>query len=159
VAVALGGAAVGGVAVTAAQARSTGRAVAPRADTVSDWAHATVSCSFQQVGRRVALTPGAASVAARGSWHHGNCPVTWAKVRVQLQAEHNGTWQDIGPAATSTARRGGSAVATFACYNAKQTKWRSVVDVDIVDQSDDPTKLTTPARLLGCCPTPAVLKD
>ena len=153
-------AALGGLGADAVQA---GPAAQPRPvdrtpRVVSDWASATVSCNFKQIGDPVRLTGGPGSVAiAPGGWSQGNCPVARAEVSVQLQARHDGEWRDIGDAGTAVVKSGERARATFVCHNSRPTKWRSVIDVDLLDSSDDSEKLTTPARTLSCCPDPSVL--
>lgn len=128
-------------------------------DLVSDWADASVTCDFQQLGIPVALSDGPGSVAlAAGGWRNGSCPVEQAEVSVRLQAKHEGEWRDIGAAQQDTVRTGREVEIAFTCHNSKPTKWRSVVDVDLVDESDDPRKLRTPARVLSCCPDPEELE-
>jgi hypothetical protein len=130
----------------------------PEPTDVTDTARATVSCGFQQVGDYVTLAgaPGS-SVSARGGWRRGNCPVERAEVSVQLQARQDGDWHDIGSPATEILRPGGRVEANATCDRSRATKWRSVIDVDLIDQSDDPDKLTTPVRVLRCRPEPSLL--
>ncbi|WP_344606411.1 hypothetical protein [Sporichthya brevicatena] len=147
-----------GAGTVSARARSEPAPAADPTRPVSDWAEARVTCRFQQVGDPVRLTGAPGSVAvARGTWRPGTCPVPQAKVKVRLQARHDGDWYDIEDTA-GLVRSGTRVQATFDCHNTLATKWRSVVDVDLPDAADDPQQLITPARTLKCCPDPAELR-
>ncbi len=148
---------VGGLGAGAVSARGPAPAAEP-ARPVTDWAEAKVTCRFQQVGDPVRLTGAPGSVAvARGTWRSGTCPLPRAEVTIRLQARHDGEWYDIEDT-VDLVRSGTRAQATFSCHNTLATKWRSVIDVDLPDASDDPEQLITPARTLKCCPDPAELQ-
>jgi pimeloyl-ACP methyl ester carboxylesterase len=52
---------------------------------------------------------------------------------------------------------GGHAEAYSRCRNAKWTKWRSIVDVDLLDATDPAHQLVTATQRLRCRPDFAAL--
>ncbi|HUR74029.1 MAG TPA: hypothetical protein VMZ00_07120 [Sporichthya sp.] len=119
---------------------------------MSEPATATVKCEFLQLGNEVALVTGAGSVSARGGWDRGDCPSVRAEVSVGLQAKDDGHWRDIVWTTTAIGPPGGHAEAYSRCRNAKRTKWRSIIDVDVVDATDDAKQLVTESHRLRCRP-------
>lgn len=114
---------------------------------------ATVACTFKQGADDVALVGGPGGmVSASGWWEEGNCPALPADVSVRLQAEHDGNWWDIVWSATATMAPGDRAEANFRCPDAKATKWRSVVEVDLFERPDGSGELITPPQRLPCRP-------
>ncbi|WP_156184647.1 hypothetical protein [Allosalinactinospora lopnorensis] len=74
---------------------------------------------------------------------------------MQLQQYYSdGRWRNIGSVGRKTVASGGGAgnraTGRAGCNNSSLTGWRSVIDVDLVGQADDPRKLTTPARNIRC---------
>ena len=122
---------------------------------VSEPATATVTCAFRQGGDDVALAGGPGSlVSARGWWERGDCPAVPAQVNVRLQARLDGGWRDIVWSGTATVPPGGRAEANFRCHSAAQTRWRSVVEVDLFDRPDGSGELVTRPQPLDCSPEP-----
>lgn len=112
-------------------------------------------CSFETRGDfvHISSTP-PRTASAHGWWINHNCSASRAVVTVQLQIKRNGTWANVGSAGVKTVPQGGGSVARsvgrFTCLNTRTTEWRSVVDVDIVGQPDDASKLYTSPRTLSC---------
>jgi hypothetical protein len=120
---------------------------------VSESATATVTCTFRQGGDRVSLTTGPAYLAVTaGWWDQGKCPRMPAQVIVRLQARVDGHWHDIVWTSTAALLPGDRAPATFRCQNDKETRWRSVIDVDLFGRPDQSGNLVTPDRRLACGP-------
>lgn len=120
-------------------------------------------CSFNQAGDYVHVStwndvPGTQITASgHGWWENVNCEATKANVTVQLQAYVGGKWVNKGlPGYKAAVYSGGGssnrAAAQCGCSSTAKTKWRSVVDVDLVGQDDSPDKLTTPEVTIACKP-------
>jgi hypothetical protein len=94
------------------------------------------------------------SASAHGWWTYPTKTEQVADVSVQLQVRRGGTWVDVGVAGVERVRSGGGSAnrsnARVTCLTTADTEWRSVVDVDVVGRWDNPGKLVTPARRLGC---------
>ena len=123
---------------------------------VADGSQPDALCTFSTRGDYVHIssTP-PRSASGHGWWVNGNCQVTHAIVTVQLQQYYSdGRWRNVGPAGRATVRSGGGAgnraTGRVACTSSALTGWRSVIDVDLVGTIDDPGKLTTPTRNMGC---------
>jgi hypothetical protein len=120
------------------------------------------ACNFDQLGDYVHRSTwdkkvGAALVASgHGWWRNVNCKATTATVTVQLQAYMNGAWQNKGKGtAVGIFPGGGSgkrAAAQTVCAGTTMTRWRSIVDVDLIGFADAPNKLTTPEQTIACKP-------
>lgn len=122
-----------------------------------------IFCTFFQKGDYAHLStwdksPGAARTAsAHGWWENVDCRAQTANVTVQLQAYVNGAWRNAGaPGVKKNVYSGGGsanrAAAQSVCASYTSTRWRSVIDVDLVGQDDSAEKLTTPERTLACRP-------
>lgn len=112
-------------------------------------------CVFTTRGDYVHVSSSAFEASGHGWWVNGNCNTSTAIVTVQLQEYYSdGSWRNKGVVGRSTVRSGGGAgnraTGRAACSNSSLTGWRSVVDVDLVGLADDPGKLTTPGRDIGC---------
>lgn len=113
-------------------------------------------CVFETRGDYVHVSSSAFEASGHGWWVNGNCSATTAVVTVQLQQYYSdGVWRNKGTVGQSTVRSGGGAgnraTGRGACTaGSAVTGWRSVIDVDLVGQADDPTKLTTSARDIPC---------
>lgn len=79
-------------------------------------------------------------VSAHGAWKKGECTNNYAVVDVILQEWYtDGTWRTKAADERTVAAGGGrgrSAVARAACDSNHKTSWRSIVDVDVVDEVD-----------------------
>ena len=116
---------------------------------------ATTLCVFYTEGDYVHVSSTAFEASGHGWWVNGNCDATWAVVTVQLQEYYSdGSWRNKGTVGKATVRSGGGsgnrATGRAGCNNASVTGWRSVVDVDLVGLADDPGKLHTTGRNIGC---------
>jgi hypothetical protein len=116
---------------------------------------AAALCVFTTNGDHVHVSSSAFEASGHGWWVNGNCRARTAVVTVQLQQFYSdGKWRNVGSAGKKTVRSGGGsgnrATGRAACNNRSVTGWRSVIDVDLVGQADDPRKLTTPARNIAC---------
>lgn len=112
-------------------------------------------CVFETRGDYVHVSSSAFEASGHGWWVNGNCSATTAVVTVQLQQYYSdGSWRNQGSKGSATVRSGGGAgnraTGRAGCSSSAITGWRSVIDVDLVGQADDPTKLTTPGRDIGC---------
>jgi hypothetical protein len=112
-------------------------------------------CVFETNGDYVHVSSSAFEASGHGWWTNGDCPTSTAVVTVQLQEYYSdGSWHNKGTVGRSTVRSGGGAgnraTGRAGCNNAKTVSWRSVVDVDLVGLADDPGKLVTPVRDIGC---------
>ncbi len=112
-------------------------------------------CVFQTRGDYVHVSSSAFEASGHGWWVNGNCSARLAVVTVQLQQYYSdGRWRNIGSVGRKTVASGGGAgnraTGRAGCNNSSLTGWRSVIDVDLVGQADDPRKLTTPARNIRC---------
>jgi hypothetical protein len=112
-------------------------------------------CYFTTKGDYVHISSSAFEASGHGWWVNGDCPATLAVVTVQLQEYYSdGHWRNKGTVGRETVRSGGGAgnraTGRAACNNRGVAGWRSVVDVDLVGVADDPRKLITPARNIGC---------
>ena len=94
------------------------------------------------------------AASAHGWWTYGKETDLKADVTVQLQVNRDGTWVDVGPPGVERVRPGGGSAnrsnARVPCATTVSTKWRSVIDVDIVGVIDTPDKLYTTPRRLNC---------
>lgn len=94
------------------------------------------------------------SASAHGWWTYPTKTELVADVEVQLQIRRGGRWVDVGTPGVERVRPGGGSSnrsnARVPCLSSADTERRSVVDVDIVGRLDNPGKLVTPARRLGC---------
>jgi hypothetical protein len=117
---------------------------------------AAAICVFETRGDYVHVSSSAFEASGHGWWVNGNCSATLAVVTVQLQQYYSdGVWRNKGTVGQSTVRSGGGAgnraTGRGACTaGSAVTGWRSVIDVDLVGQADDPGKLTTSARDIPC---------
>lgn len=121
----------------------------------SDGLGIAATCTFFTEGDYVHVSSTAFEASGHGWWVNGDCPATWAVVTVQLQEFYSdGSWRNKGTVGQATVRSGGGAgnraTGRAGCNDASVTGWRSVVDVDLVGLADDPNKLITPARNIGC---------
>jgi hypothetical protein len=112
-------------------------------------------CTFTTKGDYVHVSSSAFEASGHGWWVNGDCPASMAVVTVQLQEYYSdGRWRNKGTVGRKTVRSGGGAgnraTGRAGCNNNGLAGWRSVVDVDLVGVADDPRKLTTPARNIGC---------
>lgn len=112
-------------------------------------------CTFTTNGDYVHVSSSAFEASGHGWWVNGNCNTSSAVVTVQLQQYYSdGSWRNVGTVGRSTVRSGGGAgnraTGRGGCNNSSTTGWRSVIDVDLVGLADDPGKLTTPSRNIGC---------
>jgi hypothetical protein len=112
-------------------------------------------CFFSTKGDYVHISSSAFEASGHGWWVNGDCPATLAVVTVQLQEYYSdGRWRNKGTVGKKTVRSGGGAgnraTGRGGCNNHGTAGWRSVIDVDLVGVADDPRKLTTPARNIGC---------
>jgi hypothetical protein len=112
-------------------------------------------CFFTTNGDYVHISSSAFEASGHGWWINGDCPASLAVVTVQLQEYYSdGSWRNKGSVGRKTVRSGGGAgnraTGRAACNTHGVVGWRSVVDVDLVGVADDPRKLTTPARNIGC---------
>lgn len=114
-------------------------------------------CYFDQAGDRVHIssttTPREAS--GHGYWINGNCPTTTATVTVQLQELYSdGSWRNNGTkgklTVVSGGGRGARATGRAGCTTNSLTGWRSIIDVDLVNLSDDNSVLITTPLNLNC---------
>lgn len=110
-------------------------------------------CNFYTQGDYVHVSGTDAS--GHGWWTNVNCDATWAVVTVVLQEYYSdGTWRDKGSGSATVRSGGGSgnrATGRAGCNaGTALTGWRSVIDVDLVGQPDDPSKLTTSSQNIAC---------
>lgn len=100
-------------------------------------------CPFITRGDYVHVTRGEAS--AHGWWEKGTCAAKLARVRVQLQQHDGKRWRNVGRPGDNTIPPGTGkrANARAKCKNANPSRWRIIVDVDLVGQADSPDKLYT----------------
>lgn len=102
-----------------------------------------------------------ADVSVHGTWHEWGwsfCP-EFARVTVWLQKEVCSTpywcqWVNRGYSSSKVVREGGGrgnrATARVACDSNQLTKWRGVVDVDILGYNDDPALDYGPEAWVAC---------
>jgi hypothetical protein len=107
-------------------------------------------CTFGTQGEIVRMGAFPHEVVGYGSWINVDCPVRSATVTVQLQEYRDGRWRNVGTVGKRTVGSGGRALARARCNSQSSTRWRSVIDVDLVDLQDPPNKLVTSARTLPC---------
>jgi hypothetical protein len=112
-------------------------------------------CFFSTKGDYVHISSSAFEASGHGWWVNGDCPASLAVVTVQLQEYYSdGHWRNKGTVGKKTVGSGGGAgnraTGRGGCDNHGTAGWRSVIDVDLVGVADDPRKLTTPARNIGC---------
>lgn len=124
-------------------------------DAGAEEAVAAALCLFTTNGDYVHVSSSAFEASGHGWWVNGNCRARTAVVTVQLQQFYSdGKWRNVGSPGKKTVKSGGGAgnraTGRAACNNRSVTGWRSVIDVDLVGQADDPGKLTTPARNIKC---------
>lgn len=122
---------------------------------------ASFRCQFDQLTdgvRSVRRADGTRIIRSSGWWRNGNCPSAIAQVTVQLQVKIDGRWRDVGDPAsvTTSARRARSQPAAVQHVCARSAdgpgEWRSVTEVDLVDQPDANDLLVTPTARLSCPP-------
>lgn len=139
----------------AAPAAEQGPSVLSNSGSSSDDVQAAAICTFTTNGDYVHVSSSAFEASGHGWWVNGNCNTSTAVVTVQLQQYYSdGSWRNSGTVGRSTVRSGGGAgnraTGRAGCNNSSTTGWRSVIDVDLVGLADDPGKLTTPSRNIGC---------
>ncbi len=123
-------------------------------DTDND-VHAAGVCAFTMNGDYVHVSSTAFEASGHGWWVNGNCNATLALVTVQLQQYYSdGTWRNVGTAGSATVSSGGGAgnrsTGRATCTSSSVTRWRSVIDVDVIGVLDPPDKLTTSTRNISC---------
>ncbi len=114
-------------------------------------------CYFDNAGSyvHVSSTPTPREASGHGWWVNGNCPTTKATVTVQLQEFYSdGSWRNNGTKGKATVVSGGGsgnwAIGRAGCTTTGITGWRSVIDVDLVNLSDDNSVLITSAQNIAC---------
>ncbi|MET7338252.1 hypothetical protein [Nonomuraea sp. NPDC005650] len=114
------------------------------------------ACLFKTMGDYVHVSSSAFEASGHGWWVEvTKCPPgTQALVTVQLEQFINGTWTPAGSPGKDKVRSGGGAgnraTGRATCTSAATTRWRSVVDVDIIGMMDPPDTYTTPERDVSC---------
>jgi hypothetical protein len=115
-----------------------------------------VPCIFATHGDYVHMStwqPGIKVASAHGWWNKLDCrSATYALVTVTLQAKKNGSWVTISESGSRVKSGGGAgnrATGRSTCRGLARTEWRSIIDVDIIDRPDGPTKLTFLAGTYG----------
>ncbi|MCX4661317.1 hypothetical protein [Streptomyces uncialis] len=101
-----------------------------------------------------------ATASGHGWWYKKSGPGEKAKVTVQLQAYDAKAkkWKTVatGNKTVKPSKKLRSAPSTHranarkVCKGSTTVKWRSVIDVDIIDVNDTPDKAVTTARSLTC---------
>ena len=123
-----------------------------------DDAQARWLCVFEQSADWPHYSYG--DVSVHGTWHvlWGTCP-TSAHVTVWLQQEECPTpywcrWTKRGQSATATVSEGGGsgnrATARVPCSSSNSTRWRGVVDVDLIGYFDEPFVTYGDAAWVNC---------
>ncbi|MGW2183887.1 hypothetical protein ACWCXX_39110 [Streptomyces sp. NPDC001732] len=104
----------------------------------------------------VSSTP-PARASAHGWWLDplGKHKSAKAKVTIWLQTRHGGTWKTVASGSKSVKAGGKGASSRRAnarkeCENRDRTKWRSVIDVDLIGIADSPEKAVTKTVTLSC---------
>ncbi|MET9292469.1 hypothetical protein [Streptomyces sp. NPDC003077] len=96
------------------------------------------------------------TASAHGWWRRvkGGTTAEKAKVTVSLQVRHGrGKWKTVATGSKIVKPGGGSARRANVrkvCANAHPTRWRSLIDVDIIGELDTPEKATTEVVSVAC---------
>lgn len=103
----------------------------------------------------VSSTP-PATASAHGWWFRLSGAGSTAKVTVRLQSlDYFGHWDTVATrwkVVKSGGGRGNRATARRACVGPATSRWRSLVDVDVVGVDDSPETAFSPERSLPCAP-------